>query len=277
MSKQDICINRVEIEEGVNKTASNATVSKLGLLPDNFLGHYDYYKLPGSSVSNRQNDDGSATSTLSSRLLDISISNKGQEIVFGLKNNSPFWIAFEPESINYYISLNKNGHTVSYPVEYLDQISGMLFNYDRGAYELVVLPPNSQTEWTMYRINGAFNNGYDIISSIVKNKSIMDLRIPISIFTMDPLTSQLSRMKNKNVYIITEYTPVKSKISYRGGYFKEGNAYHIHNDYINLVRPKYSYDANRTNVDLKIVCDINIQQTQIPTKKTKTGLNVYAK
>lgn len=271
-----IKINRIEVQDGSpygSGTPSNNVISQFGLTQKSFRGLYSYWGLPSSSISSISNLDGSTTSLLRSLPLDISVTNKGQEITFEVKNNSQYWIGIDPSSTNYNISYFVGDDMIPYSGSDFDKTLGTLFNYERGEYDLIILPPRAKASWAMFRIDG-MQKGYDIISSCIKNGSRMDFEFPIFIYSTDPITSELSSLHNKQAYQYSQYTPTQARLSYRGGYYKEGESFHIHNDYIDKFKPTYSYTMEPAR--LKFVCDIN-KSSAVTTKKNKFGLEVYAK
>jgi hypothetical protein len=155
-----------------------------------------------------------------------------------------------------------------------DKTLGVLFNYERGEYDYIILPPKAKASWSMFKING-IQTGYDIISSCIKNGSRMDFTFPIYIYTNDPLTSEVSKMRKRNPYQYSPQTPTKVRLNYKGIYYKEGEAFHIHNDYIDIVRPNVSYTME--SAKLKFVCDISISKSQTPSHKNRFGLDVYGR
>lgn len=275
-TKSTITINRVEVLDGSlygNGNPSSTVISELGLTQKSFRGIYSYWTFPSALVSSLSNLDGSSTSLLRSLPLDISVTNKGQEITFEVKNNSHYWISIDPSSTNYNISYFVGEDVVPYSGVDFDKTLGTLFNYERGEYDLIILPPRAKASWSMFRIDG-MQKGYDIISSCIKNGSRMDCEFPIFIYSTDPITSELSSLRNKQTYQYAQYTPTQARLSYHGAYYKEGEAFHVHNDYIDKFKPTYNYTMEQAR--LKLVCEIN-KSSAVTTKKNKFGLEVYAK
>lgn len=272
-----IKINRIEVQEGSpygSGTPSSNVISQLGLNQSSYKGYYSYWRLPNASTQTINNADGSVSSVLNSIPLKISLSNKGQEITFEVTNNSNYWIGIDPSSNNYNISYFSGDDMIPYTGADFSKTLGMLFNYERGEYDYIILPPKAKASWSMFRVDG-LQNGYDIISSCIKNGSRMDFTFPIYIYSTDPLSSELTKMRKRSPYQYSPQTPTKVRLSYKGPYYKEGEAYHIHNDYIDLVRPNYSYTIEPAK--LKFVCDIVISPATTPSKKNSFGLNVYSR
>ncbi len=272
-----IKIDRIEVLEGSpygNGSPSNNIISQLGLIQSSYKGYYSYWHLPNATTQSINNGDGSVSSILNSTPLKISINNKGQEITFEVTNNSNYWIGIDPSSTNYNISYFSGDDIVPYSGADFDKTLGMLFNYERGEYDYIILPPRSNASWSMFRIDG-IQKGYDIISACIKNGSRMDFSFPIYVYSTDPISSELGKMRKRNTYQFSPQTPAKVRLSYKGPYYKEGEAYHVHNDYIDVVRPNYSYIMELAK--LKFVCDIAVSRTAIPYKKNDFGLNVYSR
>lgn len=272
-----IKINRIEVQEGSPYGAgdpSSTIISELGLNHASYKGFYSYWRLPNSTIQTINNPNGSASSVLTSSPLKISVNNKGQEITFEFTNNSIYWIGIDTSSANYYISYFVGQDMIPYSDADFEKTLGVLFNYERGEYDYIILPPKAKASWSMFRING-IQTGYDIISSCIKNGSRMDFTFPIYIYTNDPLTSEISKMRKSNPYQYSPQTPTKVRLNYKGAYYKEGEAFHIHNDYIYLVRSNDSYTME--SAKLKFVCDISISKSPTPSHKNKFGLNIYGR
>ena len=45
----------------------------------------------------------------------------------------------------------------------------------------------------------------------------MDFTIPMYIYDTDPITSELRKMKNKEMYQYSQYTPIQARMNYKGG------------------------------------------------------------
>lgn len=103
----------------------------------------------------------------------------------------------------------------------------------------------------------------------------MDFTIPVYIYNSDPVTSKLSKMEDKKMYQYMQYTPLRTRMNYKGGYYKEDESFHIHNDYMEIVRPSYGYDVEC--IELKFICDILTTTQRISTVKDKFGLEIYSK
>lgn len=272
-----ITINRIEVHDGtlyVNEAPSTNVISQLGLNQSSYKGYYSYWQLPNVTIQNIDNEDGSVSSILNSSPLKISVNNKGQEITFEVTNNSNHWIGIDPSSTNYNISYFSGDDLIPYSGADFDKAIGLLFNYERGEYDYVILPPKAKTSWSMFRIDG-IQKGFDIISSCIKNGSRMDFTFPLYIYSTDPISSNLGKMRKRNPYHYSPQTPLKVRLNYNGPYYREGDAYHIHNDYIDGVRPNYSYTME--SAKLKFVCDISISRFATPTKKNSFGLYIYSR
>lgn len=275
--KRTVTINRIEIQEGNPYSMGDPTtdvISKLGLTKRNFKNYYTYWGLPNFTTSTISNLDGSVTGKITSSLVEISVTNKGQVFSFSIINRSPYWIGIDVSSINFNISYFAGDEMIPYSGADFDKTLGTLFNFERGEYDYVLLPPRAKAEWEMFRIDG-IQKGYDIIHSCIKNGSRMDFTIPVFIYESDPVSSQLSKMKAKKAYQYSQYTPIQARLNYKGGYYKENETFHIHNDYIDLVRPDDGVDFK--SIRLKFVCDITTSSQRIPAIKNKYGLEIYSK
>ena len=253
---------------------SNDAITKLGLQKSNFKGFYTYWTFPYASTSTILNSDGSVTGKFISSPIELSLTNKGQVLSFSVVNKSQYWIGIDVSSFNFNISYFAGDEMIPYNEVDFDKTLGTLFNFERGEYDYILLPPRAVAEWDMFRIDG-MQKGYDIIHNSIKNGSRIDLSIPIFIYDVDPISTQLNEFKNKKSYQYSQCTPIKTRLNYKGGYYMEGETYHIHNDYINLVRPNYS--SNVESIKLKLVGDVMISTQRIPTNKNKYGLEIYSK
>ncbi len=275
--RKSLSIDRIEVQEenfyGTG-TPSNGIINKLGLVNRNFKNYYSYWTFSYPTSISISNIDGSITGKFTSTPIDLTITNKGQVLSISLKNKSQYWIGIDVSSLNYNISYFSGDDLIPYSGEDFPKTLGTLFNFERGEYDYVLLPPHAESEWNLFRIDRA-QNGYDIIHNCIKNGSRMDFTIPIYIYETDPVTPELKNMKNKQMYQYAQYTPIKTRINYKGGYYKEGEAFHIHNDYIDIVRP--SYDYNMECAKLKFICNVLTSNQRIPSTKNKFGLEVYSK
>lgn len=273
--KKSLSINRIELQDGNlygSGAPSSEIISKLGLVNRNFKNFYSYWTFPYPSTTSISNLDGSITSKFTSTPIELTVTNKGQVLSLSLKNKSQYWIGIDVSSLNYNISYFSGDDLIPYSGEDFPKTLGTLFNFERGEYDYVLLPPHAQSEWDLFRIDGV-QNGYDIIHNCIKNGSRMDFTIPIYIYKADPVTPELKNMKNKRVYQYAQHTPIKAKINYKGGYYKEGEAFHIHNDYINIVQSSHDMECAK----LKFICNVLTSTQRIPSTKNKFGLEVYSK
>lgn len=276
-TKRSVYINRIEIQDGNPYgmgAPSNEIISKLGLTNRNHKDLYSYWTFPYSSTTIISNPNGSNTGKFTSSPIDVSITNKGQVMSISITNKSGLWMGIDVSGLNFNISYFSGDNLVPYSGADFSKTLGMLFNFERGEYDYVLLPPHAKSEWCLFRVDG-LQNGYDIIHSCIKNGSRMDFTIPMYIYNADPATSSLSKMKSKRMYHFTQQTPIQARMNYKGGYYKEGEAIHIHNDYIDLVRPNYGF--NVSSIQLKFICDISISSQRVSTVKNKFGLEVYSK
>jgi len=276
-TKRGITINRIEIQEGSlygTDAPSNEIIQKLGLTNRNYRNLYSYWTFPYSSTSSVSNLNGSVTGKFTSASIDLSITNKGQVLSLSITNKSVYWIGVDVSSLNFNISYFSGDNIIPYSGADFSKTLGTLFNFERGEYDYIILPPNAKTEWDLFRIDGT-QNGYDIINSCIKNGSRMDFTIPMYIYDTDPITSELTHLTHKKKHQYAQHTPVPGRMNYKGGYYKENEAFHIHNDNIDVVRPNYSY--NIKCVKLKFVCDISVTSEIIPTTKNRFGLELYSK
>ena len=273
--RKSLSIDRIEVQEGNfygTGAPSHGVINKLGLVNRNFKNYYSYWTFSYPTSSSISNIDGSITGKFTSKPIDLTITNKGQVLSISLKNKSQYWIGIDVSSLNYNISYFSGDDLIPYSGEDFSKALGTLFNFERGEYDYVLLPPHAESEWDLFRIDGV-QNGYDIIHNCIKNGSRMDFTIPIYLYQTDPVTSELKNMKNKRMYQYAQYTPIKAKINYKGGYYKEGEAFHIHNDYIDIVRSSYDMECAK----LKFICNVSTSSQRIPSTKNKFGLEVYSK
>lgn len=276
-TKRGVTINRIEIQEGSpygTDAPSKEIIRKLGLTNRNYRNLYSYWTFPYSSTSSISNLNGSVTGKFTSTPIDLSITNKGQVLSLTITNKSIYWIGVDVSSLNFNISYFSGDNIIPYSGADFSKTLGTLFNFERGEYDYVILPPNAKTEWNLFRIDGS-QNGYDIIHSCIKNGSRMDFTIPMYIYDVDPITSELRKMKNKKMYQYSQYTPIQARMNYKGGYYKEDETFHIHNDYIEMLRSSYGY--NIKSIKLKFICDVATSAQRVTTVKNKFGLEIYSK
>lgn len=269
-----IKINRIEIkgEDYTNEAPSSDMIRLLSLSKRSYKDYYDYWQFPNTNIFNITNTSGSLTSTLKSISMDISVTNNNQEFILGFVNNTELWIGLNLSSVSFFISYFVNGNKIKYSTEVFSKTMGTLFNYERGEYDYVLLPPHAETRCALFRIDG-IQNGYDIIHACIKDGSRMDFEIPFIVYETDPFDSVKSQMINKPDFQYAQYTPIRARLDYKGGYYTEGKAIHVHNDYADLVKPLYaSFIYTGT---LKFVCDIDIQLKSLPLYKNKFGLYVF--
>lgn len=276
-TKRGITINRIEIQEGSlygTDAPSNEIIRKFGLINRNYKNAYSYWTFPCLFTSSISNLNGSVTGKFTSAPFDLSITNKGQVLSLTITNKSIYWIGVDVSSLNFNISYFSGDNIIPYSGADFTKTLGTLFNFERGEYDYVILPPNAKTEWDLFRIDGS-QNGYDIIHSCIKNGSRMDFTIPMYIYDADPITSELRKMKNKKMYQYAQYTPIQARMNYKGGYYKEDETFHIHNDYIEMVRSSYGH--NIESIKLKFICDVSTSAQRVTTVKNKFGLEIYSK
>lgn len=270
-----IKLNRIEVTNGIlngSGAPSSNIINLLSLQKRCYKNYYEYWALPYSNISNVLNPSGSLTSVLKSTPIEISVTNNNQELILKFANKSNYWIGLDISSISYNISYFVNGNIVNYPAQDFSKTLGTLFNYERGEYDFVLLPPRAETIATLFRIDG-FDKGYDIIHTCIKDGSKMNFEVPFMVYESDPFSSVKSSMTNRQAHQYAQHTPIQSWLNYKGGYYKEGEAIHIHNDYTDLVKPSYSYTVHSGT--LKFVCDIDIQSKTLRLYKNKFGLYVF--
>lgn len=270
-----IKLNRIEVTNGIlngSGAPSSDIINLLSLQKRSYKNYYEYWALPYSNVSNVLNPSGSLTSVLNSTPIEISITNNNQELILKFVNKSNYWIGLDISSISYDITYFVNENRVDYPAQDFDKTMGFLFNYERGEYDFVLLPPRAETKAALFRIDG-IHKGYDIIHTCIKDGSRMGFEVPFIVYESDPFNSVKSTMTNRQPYQYAQYTPIQARLNYKGGYYKEGDAIHIHNNYTDLVKPSYSYTAHSGT--LKFVCDIDIQSKTLSLNKNRFGLYVF--
>lgn len=254
-----IKINRIEVKDGelyANGEPSSDIIRLLSLNKKNYKGYYDYWQFSNVHISNVANTFGSLTSIFKSTSIDVSITNNNQELILEFANNSNWWIGLDLSSIHIFISYFVNDNKIEYPSEDFSKTMGTLFNYERGEYDYVLLPPHAKTRSALFRIDGR-QKGYDIIHDCIKDGSRLDFEIPFIVYETNPFDSVKSQMVDKQTFQYVQHTPIRACLNYKGGYYNEGEAIHVHNDYANLVKPMDSSFAYGGT--LKFVCDINIQ------------------
>ncbi len=271
-----IKINRIEIKDGgyyTNGEPSSEIIRLLSLNKRKYKGGYDYWQFSNVCISTTTNISGSLTSIFKSTSIDVSVTNNNQELILEFVNNSNWWIGLDLSSVNFFISYFVNDKKIEYPTEDFSKTMGTLFNYERGEYDYVLLPPHAKTISALFRIDGGIN-GYDIIHDCIKDCSRLDFEVPFVVYETNPFDPIKSRLINKQTFQYTQYTPIRARLNYKGGYYKEGEAIHIHNDYVDLVKTMCSFVHGGA---LKFVCDIDIQLKSLPLHKNKFGLYVFDK
>lgn len=250
-----------------------------------------YWVFSESHVSDLTNISGSIKSCFTSGLLDISITNNNQELILDLKNNSNFWIGFGVGDFLYNIRYYKNGLLVDYPPikegMYVSYATCSLFEYKRGLYDYILLPPGAQKECRLFKILGELY-GYDIIHASIKNGSIMFFTIPIILFLSPPYhnTYESDKFYGKyryhNGFCTKSLTPVELLVKCDGWYLRENEEKIIHTckDYIEVFKfDKHHFFVSEEEYkfNLKFKCYIELKSDSIPVYKNKYGLYVYDK
>ena len=269
-----ITIEHIEIEEtgrfSSKKSPDNESIQMLSLVSRNYRGWYSYWTFPNSSSYTSSLSDGTSVGIYRSSILDINTHLKGQEMSLELKNNSSFWLSVDLSSffygIYYYDSVRD--YWAQYPIEEFQYTLGTLFNYDRGAYDVTVLPPGSSTTASFFRIDG-YSKGYDIISNCIKDQSRFDYTIAIKLYQSNPFSQEASRMKKPSSSGYAQQAPKQHFLPYKGPFFKEGDAIHLYSGNEDYLLPEYK------TFELKCVSIVKIGHKDIKTHINEFGLEVY--
>ena len=269
-----ITVQHVEVEE-TSQYASNhspdaESIRMLSLVSKSYRGWYSYWTFPNSSYHTSPISTGSDIGMYSSSVLDIKTYSKGQELDMEIKNNSGYWVSLDISSIMYSIFYYDSVHDywAQYPIDDFKYSLGTLFNYDRGAYDVVVLPPGATATSSFFRIDG-YSNGYDIISNCIKDHSRLDFHLTLKLYQSNPFTQEASRMKKPSSSGYAQQAPKQHFLPFKGPFFKDGDAIHLYSGNEDYLSREYK------TYDLKCVCGVKISYKSVSTHENEFGLEVY--
>jgi len=269
-----ITVQHVEIEQSggysSSKTPSHESIQLLSLVSRNYRGWYSYWTFANSSYHTNEMSNGTGIGMYSSSVLDINTHLKGQELTMELKNKSQYWMSIDMSSIFYSIFYYDSAHDYWAPYSGNDhQYSlGTLFNYDRGAYDVVLLPPGALATCSYFRIDG-YSNGYDIISSPIKDQSRLDFSLALKVYLSDPFSQVKDRMHRPNSSRYSQQSPTENFIPYKGAYFMDDESIHLLRGNEDYLMPEYF------SLNLKFICNVKVSYKSIKSHINDNGLEVY--
>lgn len=269
-----ITVQHIEIEQAgfysSNTSPDYESIQLLSLVSKKYRGWYSYWTFPNSSYHTNDMSNGTGMGMYSSSVLDINTHLKGQEISIELKNKSLYWMSIDMSSILYSIFYYDSTHDYWAPYSGGDlQYSlGTLFNYNRGAYDVILLPPGSSTTCSFFRIDG-YSKGYDIISSPIKSPSRLDFSLTLKLYLSDPFSQVKDRMKSPQSLGYSQQSPQQHFLPYKGAFFKDGETIHLYSGNEDYLLPEYK------SLHLKCICDVRIAYKTIKSHVNENGLEVY--
>lgn len=231
---------------------------------------YNYYGWQNDNKSSQTLNNGTVLSSFEN-LAGLSIEVKSQpqwlEVLF--INNSENYLFIDASSLFYGIYIkDKNGiWTVDY--DNFKTMNGTLFNIFRGEYDHVLLPPNSKSDCSFFRIDGKVG-GYDIINDIALDGAEARFEFNFKIFFSNPLKNISIPTQSNKKFQYSQYTPIPGLLKYKGPSFKNNDgAIFIHNDYIS----KLNYSD--INAKIKVVLEVKKDYQKYPVIKDRFGLLRY--
>lgn len=269
-----ITVQHIEIEQSggysSNKTPSHESIQLLSLVSRNYRGWYSYWTFPNSSYRTNEMSNGTGMGMYSSSVLDINTHLKGQELTIELKNKSLYWMSIDMSSVFYSIFYYDSSHDYWAPYSGNDhQYSlGTLFNYDRGAYDVVLLPPGASATCSYFRIDG-YSHGYDIISSPIKDQSRLDFSLTLKVYLNDPFTQVKDRMRRPDSSRYSQQSPTENFIPYKGAYYMDGESTHLFSGNEDYLLPEYF------SLNLKFICNVKVGYKSVKSHINDNGLEVY--
>ncbi len=231
---------------------------------------YNYYGWHNANKSSQTLNNGTVLSSFdNSAGLSIEVKSQPQWLEVLFVNNSENYLFIDASSLSYGIYIkDKNGiWTVDY--DNFKTMNGTLFNIFRGEYDHVLLPPNSKSNCSFFRIDGKAG-GYDIINDIVLDAAEARFDFKIKIFLNNPIKHINIPIQSNKKYQYSQNTPIPSLLNYKGPSYKnDDGALFIHNDYIS------DFDNCDINAKIKVVLEVKKTYQKYPVIKDKFGLLRY--
>ena len=232
---------------------------------------YTWWSWKNEAIKNETLLDGSHKTTSNNPYITVSFNLHPQWLYLGMRNNTTYYLA---------IDLGSLCASVSPPEPNLKNE-----NYDSSgtyvpcrnnlgrSYCTILLPPFTEATipfysclWWRYKQkqeNYFFDDNF-------KNKSRVDFTIEMGIFRSDPLLRNKHVMQEKYPHKFSEETPHEVWHEYRGPYFKEGDAFYIHQDYETL------FDNADLRIEERITCKLHKSSHKLKVKENEYGFLCYA-